>query len=154
MFNGITALEIPEDWRGDSAITCIAGHSALDELAAIVLMQLLRQQGFSPKLMTMADISAAHLQGATINGTRLVCISIFDIDHRGAYLKFLVRRLRRILPHARFLGAFWKHGDDNARLAEIAGIVPNRVKTLAEAVAYCVKQASINSTEPAAGTAQ
>ena len=148
------ALEIPEDWRGDSAITCIAGHSALDELAAIVLMQLLRQQGFSPKLMAMADISAAHLQGATINGTRLVCISIFDIDHRGAYLKFLVRRLRRILPHARFLGAFWKHGDDNARLAEIAGIVPDRVKTLAEAVAYCVKQASINSTEPAAGTAQ
>ena len=147
------ALEISEDWRGEGAITCIGGHSALDELAAIVLMQLLRQQGFSPKLMTMADVSAAHMQSATVNGTKLVCISIFDIDHRGAYLKFLVRRLRRILPHARFLGAFWKHGDDNARLAEIAEIVPDRVRTLAEAVAYCVKQASIQSPEPAAATA-
>ena len=147
------AVQLSEDWRAEGAITCVAGHSALDELAAIMLMQVLRYEGFSPKLMTMADISAAHLQGAEINGTKLVCISIFDADHRGPYLKFLIRRLRRILPHARFLGAFWKHDVDNARLAEISGIVPDQVKTLAEAVAYIVNKASVESAQPVAGTA-
>ncbi len=141
-------IEISDDWRSDGAITCIAGQSALDELANIILMQLLQNKGFKPKLMSMADVSNAHMQGVELNGTKLVVISIFDIDHRGAYLKFLVRRLRRILPHASFLGGFWKHREGDAKLAEIAEIVSNQVKTLAEVVAYCVKQALVETPEP------
>ena len=143
-----TAAEIPEEWRAEGAITCVSGQSALDELAAIILKQLLAHRGFNPRLMRMAEVSAAHLQGAEVNGTKLVCISIVDIDHRGAYLKFLVRRLRRILPHASFLGAFWKHDKTNVRLTEIAGIVPNRVTTLAEAVEFCLAQAMKDAPQP------
>jgi predicted PurR-regulated permease PerM len=143
------ARDLAEEWRVDGAITCIAGQSALDELANIILIQLLQNQGFKPRLMSMAEVATAHMQGAELNGTRLVVISIFDVDHRGAYLKFLVRRLRRILPHASFLGGFWKHRDGNAKLAEIADIVPHRLKTLAEVVDYCVKLAVV---EPPATT--
>ncbi len=144
---------IPEVWRAPGAITCVAGQSALDELASTIIAQLLRHRGFDPKLMTMADVSAANLAGAEINGTKLVIISMVDIDHRGAYLKFLVRRLRRILPHARFLGGFWKHDEGNIRLAEIAGVVPDTVKSLAEAVAFCVDQAMKDAPVPVAAEA-
>lgn len=141
--------EIPEAWREEGAITCVAGQSALDELAAIILVQLLRHRGFNPKLMSMADISSAQMQGAKINGAKLVCVSIIDIEHRGPYLKFLVRRLRRIFPSVSLLGAFWKHDANNIRLAEIAGLIPERVKSLSEAVAYCVNLAMAEAAKPA-----
>ncbi len=113
------AAELPEAWREEGAITCVAGQSALDELGAIILTQLLQHQGFKPKLMRMAEVSTAHMQGAEITGVKLVCISMLDIEHRGAYLKFLVRRLRRILPGVSLLAALWKHDADNARQMEI-----------------------------------
>jgi predicted PurR-regulated permease PerM len=133
--------EIPEAWREEGAITCVAGQSALDELAAIILVQLLRHRGFNPKLMRMADVSSAQMQGTAINGAKLVCVSIVDIEHRNAYLKFLIRRLRRIFPGVKLLGAFWKHETDNIRLADVAGLIPDRVKSLSEAVAYCLELA-------------
>lgn len=150
------APELPEAWRADGAIACVAGQSALDELAAIILMQLLQHQGFNPKLMRMADVSTAQMQGAEITGVKLVCISMLDIEHRGAYLKFLIRRLRRILPGVTLLGGFWKHDEDDVRQKQIIGSVPvdGRVKSLAEAVAYCLHQAtsevSATATKPAA----
>jgi predicted PurR-regulated permease PerM len=143
-----TTAELPASWRAEGVITCVAGHSALDELAAIILMQLLRHRGFDPKLMRMADISTSHMQGIEMNGTRLVCISMLDTEHRGAYLKFLVRRLRRILPGARLLGAFWKYDEEDKRVKDIAAIVPEKVKSLAEAVDYCVAQAMKDAPKP------
>ncbi len=139
--NGAEAPELLPDWRTEGAIICVAGQSALDELAAMILAKLLRNRGFNPKLMRMADLSSAQLEAAAINGTGLVCISMFDVAHRGAYLKFLARRLRRILPHASLLGGFWKYSNGNTSIAEIAGIVPNQVKSLAEAVAFCLNKA-------------
>jgi len=150
------APDLPEAWRAEGAIACVAGQSALDELGAIILMQLLQHQGFNPKLMRMADVSTAQMQGAEITGVKLVCISMLDIEHRGAYLKFLIRRLRRILPGVTLLGGFWKHDEDDVRQKQIIGSVPvdGRVKSLAEAVAYCLHQAtsevSATATKPAA----
>ena len=144
----IAVAEIPEAWREEGAITCVAGQSALDELAAIILVQLLSHRGFNPKLMRMADVSSAQMQGEKINGTKLVCVSIVDIEHRGAYLKFLVRRLKRIFPSVKLLGAFWKHDTENIRLADITGLIPDRVKSLSEAVAYCVNLAMAEAVKP------
>lgn len=139
--NGETAAAIPKAWREEGAITCVAGQSALDELAAIILVQLLSHRGFNPKLMRMQEISSAQMQGAEINGTKLVCVSIIDVEHRGAYLKFLVRRLRRIFPRVQLLGGFWKHDPENFKLADIANLTPERVNSLSQAVAYCVNLA-------------
>ncbi len=153
------AAELPEAWREEGAVTCVAGQSALDELGAIILTQLLRHQGFKPKLMSMADVSTAHMQGAEITGVKLVCISMLDIEHRGAYLKFLVRRLRRILPGVSLLAGLWKHDENDVRQMEIVRSVPvdGRVTSLAEAVTYCLNQASkdvkATETQPAAETA-
>jgi len=140
------ATELPEAWRAEGAITCVAGQSALDELGAIVLMQLLRHQGFNPKLMGKADVSTAHMQGTELSGVKLVCISMLDVEHRGAYVKFLIRRLRRIFPSVILLGGFWKHDENDPRQMQIIGsvAVDHTVKSLAESVAYCLQQAGKN----------
>ena len=134
------AAELSEAWRAEGAVTCVAGQSALDELAAIILVQLLRHQGFNPKLMGMTDVSSAQMQGDEIFGVKIVCISILDVEHRGAYLKFLVRRLRRILPGVSLLGGFWKHDETDVQHMGIVGsvAVDSRVRSLQEAVTYCL----------------
>ena len=150
---------LPDSWREEGAIVCVAGQSALDELGAIILVQLLQHQGFRPKLMPMVEVSAAHMQATEFTGVKLVCISILDVEHRGAYLKFLVRRLRRILPGGHLLGGFWKHDDDDVRQKAVVDNIPvdANVSSLADAIAYCLREAakevSAVVTEPAAGCA-
>ena len=142
----IATPELHSDWRTEGAIICVAGQSALDELAAVILVQLLRRKGFNPRLMLMADLTAAQMQGDAIGEAKLVCISIFDVTHRSAYLKFLARRIKRILPRAGMLGGFWKQSNGKAALAEIAVIVPDQVRSLVEAVAFCLSRASLSES--------
>ncbi len=152
-----TAAILPDSWREEGAIICIAGQSALDELGAIILVQLLQHQGFKPKLMRMAEVSVNHMQIVEITGVKLVCISLLDVEHRGAYLKFLVRRLRRILPGGHLLGGFWKHDDDDVHHKAIVDNIPvdAKVKSLADAIDHCLREAarevSAVVTEPATG---
>ena len=123
----------------------------------MLLAHLLTQQGFRPRLMRMPDISGAQLQGDAVAGVKMVCISLFDIENRYAFLKFLMRRLARIFPSVPHLGAFWKFDPNDTRQADIitkAGLV-ERVGTLADAVALCLARATADQppAEPALAAA-
>ena len=151
------AAPLPESWRQEGAVVCVAGQSALDELGAMVLAHLLTQQGFRPRLMRMSDISSAQMQGDAVAGVKMVCISLFDIENRYAYLKFLMRRLGRIFPSVPHLGGFWKFDASDTRQADMitkAGLV-DRVGTLADAVAMCLARVAIDQppVEPASAAA-
>ena len=138
------AAAIPPEWAAEGAITCVAGQSALDEIGAIVLIQLLQHQGFNPRLIRMADVSAAHLHGIETTGIKLVCISMLDVEHRGAYVKFLIRRLRRIYPQVTLLGGYWKYEstERGPTANEAAAVVDEKVSTLAGAIGFCLKAAA------------
>ena len=58
--------------------------------------------------------------GATIDadGTTLVCLSYFGAGSRTAHVRYLIRRLKRLLPQARFIACFWMLGDEPERLEE------------------------------------
>jgi hypothetical protein len=134
-------------------VICIAGQSALDEVAATILVQLLRKHGFNPRLMTVADVSAANLGGLKIEEAKLVCVSMLDVENRSAYVRFFIRRVRRILPGVPILGGFWRLDQDDPghrrfldQLATAAS-----VRTLAEAIGYCLEQARADAA--AAGPA-
>ena len=151
------AAPLPESWRQEGAVVCVAGQSALDELGAMMLAHLLTQQGFRPRLMRMSDISSAQMQGDAVAGVKMVCISLFDIENRYAYLKFLMRRLGRIFPSVPHLGGFWKFDASDTRQADMitkAGLV-DRVGTLADAVAMCLARVAIDQppVEPASAAA-
>lgn len=148
---------LPESWRQEGAVVCVAGQSALDELGAMLLAHLLTLQGFKPRLMRMSDISSAQMQGDAVVGAKMVCISLFDIENRYAYLKFLMRRLGRIFPSVPHLGGFWKFDASDTRQADMitkAGLV-DRVGTLADAVAMCLARAAVDKppVEPASAAA-
>jgi len=130
-------------WRDKDAVICVAGQSALDEVVASILVQLLRKYGFNPRLMKVADVSAANLQGATIQEARLVCVSMLDVENRNAYVKFLIRRIGRILPGVPILGGFWRLDQDDPGHRQLLGqlAIAASVRTLAEAMDYCRERA-------------
>jgi predicted PurR-regulated permease PerM len=137
------AEALPAAWRDEDAVICIAGQSALDEVAASILVQLLRKHGFAPRLMKVADVSAANLQGAMIEEAKLVCVSMLDAENRGAYVRFLIRRIGRILPGVPILGGFWRLDRDDPEHRRLLDQLPiaASVKTLGEAIDYCRQQA-------------
>jgi hypothetical protein len=149
--NGAAAIAgdepLPASWREADRVICIAGQSALDEVVAAILTQLLTKHGFAPRLMTVADVAAANLAGAKVKEAKLVCVSMLDAGNRYAYVRFFIRRVQRILPGVPILGGFWRLDQDDAGhrsfLSQLA--IASSVRTLAEAIAYCLAQARANA---------
>jgi hypothetical protein len=73
----------------------------------------------------------------------LVCLSYFGAVGNPAHVRFLVRRLKRLMPNAKFLAGYWmlraapEKGED-WRIAVGAHFVAT---SLTDAVATCVREA-------------
>lgn len=130
------ASDLAAEWRAEGAVLCISGSSALDETGAAILAQLLQRRGLRPRLLTMGDIASVHLQGSAVEGARIACISMFDIANRGTFLRFLVRRLGRILPGVPLVGGFWRFDPEEPGHAQVLNAAPvsGHVQSLQEAV--------------------
>jgi hypothetical protein len=142
-FDVVEAAPLTAAWRDEGSVVCIPGQSPLDEVAASILVQLLAKHGLHPRLMTVRDISSASLQGLKIEEAKLVIVSMLDVENRGAYLKFLVRRIRRILPAVPILGGFWKldPGDrQNQQILNQLSIAAS-AQSLKEVIDECLKRA-------------
>lgn len=107
------------EWQTEGAVILVAGQSPLDELCTGVLAQQLTQDGLRPQVMTAAEIASAQLQGREFAGAKLVCLVMLNVERRGPYLKLIARRLRRLFPGAKRVGAFWGGEKGKAGMAEM-----------------------------------
>ena len=90
--------ELAPGWEADEPILCIGGRSALDEAAAAILAEVLKKRGLGTKTLGPEAISAAHIASLASTDAKLVCLSQLRLDPSPAHVRYLVRRLRRILP--------------------------------------------------------
>ena len=156
---------IPEDPslsapRPEHVVLCIASRSPLDEAAAAMLAQLLAKHGLGAFVQPFADVASAKTFKIDALDAPLVCMSYFGAISNPAHVRYLVRRLRRVMPNARFVACFWMLGDDPAkgeewRLAVGADLVAT---SLADVVGICVREARAldapNETKLKSGTLQ
>lgn len=84
----------------------IAASTQLDEIAAIILAQLLRKQGMRAEVLAKDVVSRAGLARFD-RDTPTLCICYIDDLGRASHLRFLLRRLRRRLPSAYLLAVIW-----------------------------------------------
>ena len=119
-------------------ILCIAAKNKLDESAASMLTQLLEAHGLRARVATATQLG--RTAGPDLSGVQIVCICAFDAGERSAHVKFLLRRLRRQLPAARFLGCFWRLEANNPAHSIVIGSIgaDEVVSTLAAAVDRCI----------------
>ena len=131
--------DAPAGGRPEKAVLCIAGRGSLDEAAAAMLAQLLARQGMGARVVSSAEVSAANIFRLDVAGTHIACLSYLEAGGL-TNARYLVRRLRRKLPRARIVVAFWTlSGDDAARrhvLSETgADLVVTSLRDAVDAVA-------------------
>jgi predicted PurR-regulated permease PerM len=100
--------DLAPGWVVDEPILCIGGRSALDEAAAAILAEVLKKRGLGAKALGPEAISAAHIASLARTEAKLVCLSYLGLGTSPAHVRYLVRRLRRILPQGTaILVCYW-----------------------------------------------
>jgi predicted PurR-regulated permease PerM len=131
-------------WEMEDAVLCVGGRTPLDEAAAAMLAGALQRQGLKARSLPSDAISAAHIVSLEASKTKLVCLSYFGANSHAAHVRYLVRRLRRILPEgATVLVGFWADDGSGAAVKALAATAEADAyaTTLKEAARFCIDAA-------------
>jgi hypothetical protein len=121
--------DLAPGWEEEGSVLCIGGRTPLDEAAAAMLAGLLNKHGLKARVAESETVSAGNIVSLEAAKAKLVCLSFLSIGSSSAHVRYLVRRLRRILPSGSIiLVGCWT--DDGA------GAPVKALKETAEADAY------------------
>lgn len=90
--------DLAPGWEEEGSVLCIGGRTPLDEAAAAVLAGLLDKHGLNARLAESETVSAGNIISLEAAKAKLICLSFLGIGSSSAQVRYLVRRLRRILP--------------------------------------------------------
>ena len=135
--------ELRPEWRGERAILCTAGRTALDEAAATMFVQLVSAHGVPARVESAEALSTANIFRLDGLGVALVCLSYLDASSP-AHMRYSVRRFRRKLPNATIMLGCWSADTDAAALEQLreAAKADLVAGSLREATRLCVELAS------------
>jgi predicted PurR-regulated permease PerM len=121
--------DLAPGWEEEGSVLCIGGRTPLDEAAAAMLAGLLNKHGLKARVAESGTVSAGNIISLEAAKAKLVCLSFLAVRSNSAQVRYLVRRLRRILPSgSMILVGCWT---DDA-----AGAPVKALKETAEADAY------------------
>ena len=139
----ISKGQLPDDWQMPYPVLCIASRSALDEAACEMLAQVLTKHGVGAWVQPFVDV--ANVKGFKIDiaDAPIVCLSYFGFGSKPAHVRYLIRRLKRLMPQAKFVAGFWMLGEDSDKRDEWikAAGADFGATSLAEATKIVVEQA-------------
>jgi predicted PurR-regulated permease PerM len=140
---------LPESWRGEAPVLCVAGRGPLDEASSAMLAQLLRKHGLGARVIGHQAVSRDRIRDLDLTGVAMICISYLDISGSPAHLRYLLERLKRRAPHLPVLVGLWPVGEKvltDATLGRQVG-ADVYVSSLRQAVEACLTAASKASGE-------
>ena len=140
----IERAELAPGWQVDEPILCIGGRTALDEAAATMLAEVLKKRGLGAKALGPETTSAAHIATLATTEAKLVCLSYLGVGTGSALIRYLVKRLRRILPEGSFIVvAYWadKFNTESVKELRATAEADAYATSLQEAVEICVTAA-------------
>ena len=140
-------------WREDDAILCVGGRTPLDEAAAALLAEILKRRGLGAKAPATEATSAGHIASLAGTEAKLVCLCYLGLGTGPAHIRYLVRRLRRILPEGTaILVAYFPNGSGAGSVKEMlaAAEADSYAASLKEAadIAVATAKGEIKSKEP------
>jgi predicted PurR-regulated permease PerM len=111
-------------------------RSPLDQSASMLLAHILKKHGLEAVVQAYAPAARGWESKPTSADSQIVCISYFGASQNPVLVRYVIRRLRRVLPDARFVACFWLLGADPSKLEDW------RNKVGAEFVATSLKEAA------------
>lgn len=133
--------ELSPGWVVDEPVLCIGGRTSLDEAAAAMLAGVLKKRGLGAKALPPEEISAGHIASLAQTEAKLVALSLLELGNGPAVIRYVVRRLRRILPKGTaILVCLWAEGEAPASLKALleTAEADAYATTLPEAVEICI----------------
>lgn len=148
---GEDAATLPEAWRAEGAVLCVAGRGPLDAAASTLLADLLRKHGFGALIVPHAAVARGRVHDIDVANVKLACISYLEISGAPAHLRYLLRRLKQALPPVPTVAGLWPaddqiHSDDALRSHVGAD---HYVSALREALDVCLREAHASPEETA-----
>jgi len=140
----IERSELAPGWVVEQPVLSIGGRSPLDEAAAAMLAEVLKKRGLGAKALAPEAISAGHIASLAGTEAKLVCLSYLGLGTGPAHIRYLVRRLRRILPDGTaVMVCFWAEEGDSISVKSLLENTEadDYATSLPEAVELCVKAA-------------
>jgi predicted PurR-regulated permease PerM len=140
----LQAADLARGWEGEDSVLCIGGRTPLDEAAAAMLAGVLQRYGLKARAIPSEAISAGHIVSLETSKAKLVCLSYLGTSSSAAQLRYLVRRLRRILPEGTtvLIGYWVNEGGAGAVKALQATVEADAYATsLREAAEFCIDAA-------------
>ena len=130
-------------WRAEAVVLCLAGKGPLDEAASAMLAQLLGKHGLDARTVPHEASSREAIAALDVSDVTMVCISYLDISGAPSHLRYLIRRLRRKLPHAPVLVGLWPSDDEVLKEERVRATIgaDYYATSLREAVSFCVEAA-------------
>jgi predicted PurR-regulated permease PerM len=145
--------QVAPAWKAEPSVLCAAVRNPLDDVAAMMLAQLLGKHGLDARVEGANALSASNIFSLETSGIAVVCLSTLD-SSTPAHIRYTIRRVRRRFPDAKILLGCWLADADTALTAD-AVKADGMATTLRDAVRFCLdavnaqRQAtSIEITEP------
>jgi hypothetical protein len=101
-----------------SRVLCVASRSPLDQTAASMLAQILTKRGVSALSLPYERAGFESSLSVDNREAKLVYLSYFGADSKPAHVRYIIRRLRRLMPRAKFVACFWMLRDERTKLEE------------------------------------
>jgi len=137
------ASNIPEAWRAEGAILCVAGRGPLDEAASEMLAQLLNKHGLGTRVVPHSAVSRREIYNLDMTNVQMVCISYLEISGTPAHLRYLLRRLKQRAKAPTLVG-LWPAEDAVLKSETMRATLGANyyVSSLRDAVVQCLKVAT------------
>lgn len=127
-------------WNSGTPILCIGGRNRLDQAAALALGRALNKRGLGAEALPSNALAPGNIEHLTETTAKLVCLSYLGFGGGPVEIRYIVRRLRRILPDGTLiLVAYWNRSADAETETKLLDVVhaDAYASTLHEAVEIC-----------------
>jgi predicted PurR-regulated permease PerM len=144
-----------EEWNED-AVLCVAGPGPLDEVASLLLADLLSRHKIGTRIISHADALPVNIERLDKAGIRLVAVCYLE-PANFTNARYLVRRLNRHFPQSKLLLNFWGFGTDDTRYLdaiEATGceLIATTLREAVERVLFFAKHKGLDAALDREGT--
>jgi predicted PurR-regulated permease PerM len=130
------------------SVLCIPARTEADEIAALILSQLLHRRCVPAKPLSATALTGEYLEELKENNLDLVCVS--KVAPPGIRpVRYLCKRLRNEMPNLKVIIGLWGVTEDRSDLRDRLGLAPSDivVTRLSEAIEHIATLSSYANSE-------
>ena len=137
------SANLPDVWRTERSVLCVAGRDPLDGVVASMLAQLLRKHGLGARPVLHSEVSRFTINTLDTTGVAMIFVTYAELRGNPPHMRYLLRRIRQRFPLCPVLVGFWD--PDDALLEDPAAQEPAGATAFAsslhDAVNKCLDEA-------------